>query len=172
MSQVSLADSIKLLPWFISAAVALCYMSGMIANAMQQDEDVPAASEPEGLRAPGPSSSQVHPPRTPPLLFLPLLDILLVGTPLVGFAEFLAISIQKKWDCSPSSSLNHHCNKRTHVDSQEVKVRSEHSPAHGDEDMPELILGTESSFKQWGQEPVSPPPVQLGSPSIQKMGPW
>ena len=42
---MSLADSIKLLPWCISAAVPLYYMSGTMATTMQQDEDIPAASE-------------------------------------------------------------------------------------------------------------------------------
>ena len=98
VSQVSSADYIKSLPWHISVAVPLYYMSGMMATATQQDEDVPAAFKPEGSPAPGPLSSPVHPPRTPPLPVPPLLDIPMVGTPPVGqaFAEFLAISKQKK----------------------------------------------------------------------------
>ena len=47
-SQASSADSIKLLPLCISVAVPLYYMSKKMATAMQQDEVVPAASEPEG----------------------------------------------------------------------------------------------------------------------------
>ena len=127
----------------------LCYMSGTIATAVQQDEDVPAASEPEGSSAPGPSSSPVHPPRTPPLPAPPLPDIPLVGTPLVGFpfSKFLAISTQKKWDCSSSGSLDNHHNKRTCVNSQEVKASSEHSSAQGNEDMPKLIPETGTSFE-------------------------
>ena len=156
---MSLADSIKILPWCISTVVPLFYVSGTMATAVQQDEDVPAASKPEGSLAPGPSSTQVHQPRTPPLLVPPLLDIPLVGNPSVGhpFAEFLTISTQKKWDQSPSGLLNHHHNKRTHIDSQEVEARCEHSSAQDNEDMPKLIPGTGTSFKQWGQEPVSPP---------------
>ena len=50
------------------------------------------------------------------------------------FAGFIAGLTQKKQDCSPSSSLGNHCNKRTHVDSQEVKARSEHSSTWGEED--------------------------------------
>ena len=158
-SQVSSADSIKLLPWCISAAVPLSYRSGMVATATQQDEDISAASEPHGSLAPCPSSSPVHPPGTPPLPVPPLLDIPLVGTPPVGhpFAEFLAISTQKKQDCSPSSLLNHHHNKRTHVASQEIKIRSEHSSAQGNKDMPERIPGTGISFEQQQQESVSSP---------------
>ena len=97
-SQVILADSIKLLPWCISVAVLLCYMNRMMATALQEDENVTAASEPEGSLAPGPSSSPVHPPGTPPLPVPSLPDISFIGTPSVGhsFAEFLAISIQKK----------------------------------------------------------------------------
>ena len=79
-------------------AVPLCYMSGTIAPAMQQDEDVPAAPKHEGSLVPGPSSSPVHPARTPPLPVPPLLGIPLVGVPPVGHlsAEFLAISTKKK----------------------------------------------------------------------------
>ena len=64
---------------------------------MQQGEDVPTASEPEGSPAPGPSSSPAHPSRTPPLPVTTLPDIPCVGTSLVGdpFAEFLAIPTQK-----------------------------------------------------------------------------
>ena len=97
-SQVSSVVSIKLLPWYISAAVPLHYMSRTMATVMQQDEDVPAASEPQGSPAAGPSSSPVHPLRTPPLPALPLLDLPFGGTPPLGhiFACFLAISAQKK----------------------------------------------------------------------------
>ena len=62
-------------PWCISAAVPLCYMSGMMATAMQQDKDIPAVSEPKGSLAPGLSGSPVHPPGTPPLPVPPLPDI-------------------------------------------------------------------------------------------------
>ena len=73
-------------------------MSGMMATTVQQDEDVPAASEPEGSPVPGPSSSPAYPPGTPPLLVPPLPHIPFVGTPPVGhpFAKFLAVSIEKK----------------------------------------------------------------------------
>ena len=59
---------------------------------------------------------------------------------------------KKKWDHSPSGSLNNHCDKRTHVNPQEVKARSEHSTTQG-----ELVLEAGLSFKQQGQEPTSPP---------------
>ena len=173
-SQVHLADSIKLPSWCISVVVPLCYMSGMMVTAMQQDEDVAAASKPQCSLAPDPSSSLVHPPRMPPLPVPPLLDIPLVGTPPVvcPFAEFLAISTQKKWGCSPSGLLDHHHNKRICVDSQEVEARSDHCSAHGDEDTPKVILETGTSFWHKGRNQSVPPPVKLGPPSIQKMGPW
>ena len=128
---------------------------------MQQD--VPAtttASDPEGSLAPSSSSSPAHPPGTPPLPVPPLLDMPFIGTPLVGhpFAEFLAIPTQKKWDCSSSTSLDNHHDKRTHVDSQEVKARSEQSSAQGDEDTPKLLPEAGLSFKQQqGQELTCPP---------------
>ena len=162
-SQASSTNSIKLLSWCISSTVPLCYMSGVLATAMQQNEDIPAtttAAKPDGSLAPGPSSSPAHPPGTPPLPVHSLLDILFVGTPPVGhpFAEFLAIPKQKRWDCSSKSSLDDHCNKRTHADSQEVEARSEHRSAQGNEDMPKLVLEAGPSFKQQqGQEPTSSP---------------
>ena len=161
-SQGNSANSIKLLPWCISSTVLLCYMSGALATATQQDEDVPAtttASEPEGSLASGPSSSPTHPPRTPPFRVPPLLDIPFVSIPPVEcpFAEFLAVPTQKKWDCSSSSSLSDHCHKRTHVNSQEVEARSEHSSTQDDEDMPKSVPEAGPSFKQQQeQEPTRP----------------
>ena len=161
-SMVSLTDLIKLLPWCVSSAGPFCHVGEVLATAMQQGKNVQStatAAELEGSLALDPSSSPAHPIGTPPLPGPPLPDIPFVGTPQVGhpFAEFLAISTEKKWDCSSSSSLDNHQNKRTGVDSQEVKVRSEHSSAQGDEDTSKLIPETGTSFEQWGQEPVSPP---------------
>ena len=161
------------------SAVPLHYMSRVLATAMQQDEDVPAtitASKPEGSLVPGPSSSPACPPRTLPLPIPPLLDIPFVGPPLVGcpFAEFLAVHTQRKWDHSPSGSLSDHHDKRTHVNSQEVKVRSEHSSAWGDEDMSKVVLEAQPSFnQQQGQEPTSSPlPVQPGPSLILMTALW
>ena len=115
-SQVSSANSIKLLPWCISSAALLCYMSEVLATGVQQDEGIPAtttASEPEDSPAPGPSGSLACPPRTLPLPVPPLPDIPFIGTPPVGcpFAEFLAIPTQKKQDHSLSNSLGVHHDK-------------------------------------------------------------
>ena len=79
------------------------------------------------------------------------------------FAEFLAVSTQKKLDCSSSSSLDDHHDKRTHVSSQEVEAMSEHSSAQDNEDMPKLVLGTGISFKQNNSRTLPAPlPVQPG----------
>ena len=119
-SKANTADSIRLQPWCISSTVPLCYMSGVLATAMQQEEDVPAtiiASEPEDTLAPGHSSSPIHPPGNPPFCIHPLLDIPFIATPPVGcpLAELLAVCTEKKWDCSPSDSLGNHHNKKTCV---------------------------------------------------------
>ena len=64
LSQASLTEAIKLLPWCISAAVPFCYISGATTMAAQQDEGIPiisgpcpTAPEPElhGLLVPGQS---------------------------------------------------------------------------------------------------------------------
>ena len=44
---MSLADSMKLLPWCVSTAVPLHYVSRLMATVTQPDEDIPTASEPE-----------------------------------------------------------------------------------------------------------------------------
>ena len=122
----------------------LCYIRRLMATTMQESEDVPAASEPEGWPAPGPSGSPTHLPITPPLPVSPLPDIPFVGTPLMGhpFAEFLAIPTPESETTLPAVALNDHCNKRTYVNSKEVEARSEHNSAQGDEGMPKLVLET------------------------------
>ena len=94
----------ELLPQCVSSAVHLCYMTRTMVTAMQQDENIPAGSNPEGSPVLSPSSSPVHPPRTQPLPVPPLLDIPFVGTPLVGcpFAEFIVISTQKSETALPA----------------------------------------------------------------------
>ena len=96
------------------------------------------------------------------------------ATPLVGcpFPGPRANPTQKKWDHSPSSSLGNHHDKRTHVGSQEVKVRSEHSSVWGNENMPKLVLEAGPSFEQQGRNLPAPLPVQLGLLLILMMGLW
>ena len=126
-SQASSTDVMKLLPWCFSSTVPLHYMSNVLAIAMQQEEDFPvtiAVPEPEKSQAPDPSDSPVHQTETLPLQVPPLQDITFVGIPPVGypFAGFIASPAQEKWDHFPSSSLGDHHYKRTHVDSQEVRL--------------------------------------------------
>ena len=151
-SQVSLADSIKLLPFCVSSSVPLCYMSRALATTTQQDKDVPAtttASQPEGSLAPGPQAVQLIDPELHHFQYLPYQISPCRHSPLGHpFAEFLAIPTQKKQDWPSSSSLSDHCNKKTHIDSQEVEARSEGSSAQGDGDMPKLVPDVGPSFKQ------------------------
>ena len=159
---LSSTNSIKLPPWCFSSAVPLHYMSDALATAMQQEEDVPAtiaAPELEGSQAPDPSDSPVHQTETLPLPVPPLLDIPFVGTPLVGcpFAGFIAGPTQKKVDCSSSGSPGNHHDKRSHVVSQEVKAKSEHSSTQDKQDMPTLASEVRPSSEPQGQEPTNAP---------------
>ena len=156
-TMASLWKSIKLLPWCVSSAVPPHYISEALVVATWQGKNTPpSAVAPKPYELPTLGSSQFslsnwHSSSPGPLLP----DLPFVSTP--PFSEFLAISTQKKWGRSSSGSPYNHHNKRTYVDSQEVKARSEHSSAQGGEDMHELILGTGTSFKQQGQELVIPP---------------
>ena len=90
---------------------------------------------------------------------LSFLDIPIVGSPPVGwqFAVFSTGPHRKKGDSSSSGTLGYRHNKQTHVDSKEVKVRSEWSSAQGDENTPNLILEAGSNSEPQGQEPIHPP---------------
>ena len=102
------------------------------------------------LPAPGPSSSLAHLTGTLPSLVPLLLDIPFVGTPPVGclFPWFIASPTLKKCIWSSSGSLSDYHNKRTHIGSPEVEVRSEHSSAWGDENISELVPEAGPSFEQ------------------------
>ena len=165
VSQVSLTNSIKLLPWCFSSVVPLYYMSNVLATTTQQKEDIPATitvPKPEGSQAVDPSDSPASQTETPSLPVPPLPDIPFVGTPSVvcPFSGFTADPTQEKQDYSPSGSLGDHHDKRTHVDSQEGQARSEHSSTQGKEDTPTLALEVRPSSEPQEQEPTSPLPVQ------------
>ena len=72
------------------------------------------------------------------------------------FAKFLATSMQKKWDHPPSGSLGHHCGKRAHVDSREVKARSDHICMQGNENTLGLVPEAGPSSTQREKESASP----------------
>ena len=83
-SQVSSTDSIKLLPWYISPVVPLCYMNEALATSVQQDEDISVTTtvpKLEDSQAPDPSDSPACQTGTPLLWMHPLLDIPFNGTP-------------------------------------------------------------------------------------------
>ena len=157
-SQVSSTDWIKLLHWCFSSTIPLHYMNDALATTVQQEEDIPVTitvPKPEGSQAPDASDSPGHQTETLPLPVPPLPYIPFVGTTPVGcpFAGFIASPTQKKWDCSPSSSLGNHCDKRT----QEVEARNEHSSTQGKEDTPMLASEVRPSSEPQVQEPTSPP---------------
>ena len=60
-------------------------------------------------------------------------------------------------DCSPSCTPHDQCTKWTHIDSQEVEVRSEHISTKGNEDPPKMALEAGPSSDSQEQEPTSPP---------------
>ena len=146
-SQVSLEDSIKLLPWCISVAVPLCYVSGMMATTTQQDENVPAASESEGLLAPDPPSSLVHPPRTPSIYSTSLTGYdpgryFPGGTPICWVPSHLHTEkgrLLSQPFIQQSSQQEDPC--------QLPRSQRKHSSAQGNEEMAELLLGTGTSFE-------------------------
>ena len=157
LSQASFMEAIKLLPWYISAVVPFCYISGATTTAVQQDEGIPIVSrlyptvpepKPHGLPVPGPSGVPIPPWVTslPPVSSLP--DIppgrySLGGCP---FAD-LVIPSKGKWDHSPSDSPNHLHTKRTHITSPDVEIGSEHSSTQGNDHMPDLTPETRTDSR-------------------------
>ena len=166
LSQVSLMEAVKLLPWCISTVVPFCYISRAATAAAQQDKGIliisrpcPTVPEPEPHDSPvlGPSGVLTPPPVTFPLPVSSLPDIPLAGTPLLGypFAD-LAIPSKGKQDHSPRDSSNCLHAKRTHITSPEVEVGSDHSSTQGNNHMPDLTLETRTSSRQQRQESSSP----------------
>ena len=159
---VSPMELIKLLPWCISSVVPSQYINKPLVTATWLGENTPATTavpEQEGSPVPGPSNSPAYFSETPSPIIPLLPDLPFMGTPLMGcpFTEFLATSTQKKWDHSPSSSFDHHCSKRTCIDSQEVKTGSNHSSTWGNGNTPGLIPEAGPSSEQWEQKTASPP---------------
>ena len=139
-----------------------CFMSEALATAVQQEENVPVTisiPETEGSQAPGPSDSLAYQTGSPPLPVTPFPDIPFVGTPPVQhpFLGFRVNPSQEKWDHSPSGPLSDQCNKQTHVNSQEVKIRSKHNSTQGDEITPKLVLEAGPSSEPQGQGSTSSP---------------
>ena len=165
-SQASWTDLIKLLPQCVSSAVPLHYMSKALTTTVWQEEDVPVTiTVPmlEDSQALNPSDSPAGQTGTPPLPMPPFLDIPFVDTFLVWhpFAGFSAGPIQKMWNHSSSDILSDQCNKRTHIDSQEVEVWIKHSSTQDNENSSKLVPEDGSSPKPQGLEPTG----SLSSPT-------
>ena len=158
LSQVSSMEAIKLLPWCVSMAVPLGYMSKAATIATHQDEGASIASEacpttpePEPCGSPVPGPSGVLTPQQA-MSLLPgfsMPDIPLDGTPLLGHSfAGLTIPLKGKWDHSHSDSPDHLHVKRTHITSPEGEVRSEHSSTWGDNHMPDPTPETRIDSRQ------------------------
>ena len=105
-SQMSQADSVRLLPWFLSTTAnpstgAICSVSEALTTVMQPKADAPTYDttlEFEGITALASTSSPAHQASTlPPVL--PMLDIPATGIPVGHLFLALAIGLKhKKWD--------------------------------------------------------------------------
>ena len=133
LSHVSQANSVRLLPWFLSTATNPCAVlihsvSETHTTVMQPGADAPAddtTPEFESSEALESTGSPVCQASTPPPPALPIPDIPATGTP-VGFPFFmLTINPKhKKWDCSPDSTHDDQCAKRAHTGSEEANISS------------------------------------------------
>ena len=121
LSHVSQANSVRLLPWFLSAtaksgADPACSVSEVLTAV--------TTSELKGTTSLVSTSSPAHRVSTSPLV-LPALDILATGTP-VGHSFFTpTLSLKhKKWDHSPGSTPEDQSGKRAHTGKEEGNVSS------------------------------------------------
>ena len=123
-------------------------MNEALVTAVQQEEDIPVTTtvpEPEGSQDPDSSD--------------PLLDIPFVGIPPVGcsFLGIIASPTQEK--VAPLCQQHTWWSRQqlTHVNSQEVEVRSKHSSTQHNEDMLEVEPDARPSAEPQGQETTSCP---------------
>ena len=121
LSQIGQADLVRFLPWFLSAAVKsgadfTCSVSDTFTSI--------TTSELKGITALASTSSPAHRVSTPPP-FLPASDILAASTP-VGQPLFtLNLGLKcKKWDHSPSRTLEGQRSKRDHTGTEEGIISS------------------------------------------------
>ena len=144
--RVSLTDSIKLLPWCVSSAIPLCYISEALVTAMLQGESAPSyhhCIQARGITCSRPleQSSSSNWNSSSPSASLAR-SLLCRHSPCCVHpfsTKFVAGPWQIKWDCSPSASLGDHHDKRTCISFEEVEVKSGHNCAWGDEYMPKLV---------------------------------
>ena len=175
LSQAISTEAIKLLPWYVSVVVPLCYISEAASMATHQDKGISIGSEPCPTASdPEPHSSPVLVPcagLTLPLVMSPLPvfsipDIPLDSTPFLGHSlAGLTIPPKGKWDHSPSHLPNCLHIKRNHVASSEVKVRSEHGSTWGNDNTPEPTPETRTDSGQQWQESPNPSSSPTGGPA-------
>ena len=93
LSQVSSTEAITLLPWCISMAMPLCYISKSVSLVAHQDEGISIASEscpivpesePHSSPVSGPSGGLTPLPPMSPFPVFSIPDIPLDGTPWLG----------------------------------------------------------------------------------------
>ena len=135
LSQMSQADLVRLLPWFLSAtanpsAGPICSISEAFTTFMQSRADVPADNTTpgfEGSPAPASMNSPVCQASSLPPPVLLMSDIPAAGIPIGNTIFKLTISPKcKKWDCSPSSTLNDQGDKGACAETAEADASGEH----------------------------------------------
>ena len=111
-SNISSADSVRLIPWCISTTaipdvIPIHHLSEALATTMQPEE-MAVAPAPGSEGSLGPTSSPAHHSETPPPPILPLSDVAYISTPPVGcsLVGFLINPQHPKQDCSPSGALS------------------------------------------------------------------
>ena len=131
LPQMSQADLVRLLPWFLSivassSAGPKCSVSEALAAIMQPRADAPmedTTPEFEGTTALVSISSPTHWASTLSTLVLPMLDI-----PVRHLFFMLAIGPKhKKWDHSPRTTPEGQSRKRAYAGTEEASISSRHS---------------------------------------------
>ena len=131
LSQMSQANSVRLLPWFLpttakSSAGPVHSVSEALTTIMQPRADTPmddTTPELKGTTALACTSSPAYWVSTPPPV-LPVPDILATGTP-VGLPFLLALSLKHKtWDHFPGSTPEGQSSKRAHAGTEEGSISS------------------------------------------------
>ena len=124
LSQMSHANLVRLLPWFLSANAK--FHAGSTCSVSEAFTAI-TTSELEGSTATASMSSPACRVRTLPQVPLTS-DILAAGTPAGQPFFALALSLKhKKWDHSPGSTPEGQSSKRTCTGTKEVSISSGHS---------------------------------------------
>ena len=124
LSQMSQANLVKLLWWFLSATAK----SGAgPTHSVNEALTAIITLGLEGTTAPASISSPAHHVSTRPP-FLPASDIPAVGTPIKHPFFALTLSLKhKQWECSPGSRPEGQSGKKAHAGTKEGSISSGHS---------------------------------------------